>query len=315
MDPAEALRAKRLRVTPQRRAILGAFRDGPEEHLSADAVHARAAAVIPEIGRGTVYATLAELTELGLLAARGSPEPVRYETHVTPHDHFRCRSCGRLFDVDLPAPDVAPLAGAGYAVEHVAVTVDGVCRDCGEYEHGLRDGAAAVRAARQIGHDVVDTLACSTHATALGPLALAASNDGVVRIAFEDHADFAPLAARARSRRGARAARGRLGSAERAIDAYLAGAHDEPHGEVDWTTSPVRGRPALEAAQDIGFGATRSYHRLGTPLAPYDVGYAIGSNPVPLLVPCHRVTCGAARPAVYVGGPERLDGLHVLEAG
>ena len=64
-----------LRVTPQRRAILGAFSHDPVEHLSADEIHARAAAVVPELGRGTVYAALAELTELGLLAARGAAEP------------------------------------------------------------------------------------------------------------------------------------------------------------------------------------------------------------------------------------------------
>ena len=110
-DPAEALRARGLRVTPQRRAILGAFSDRPEEHLSADEIHARAAAVVPEIGRGTVYATLAELTELGLLAAFGAAEPVRYETNTADHAHFRCRLCLRLFDVDL-APPPRGVAGA-----------------------------------------------------------------------------------------------------------------------------------------------------------------------------------------------------------
>ena len=114
-DPAEALRARGLRVTPQRRAILGAFSDRPEEHLSADEIHARAAAVVPEIGRGTVYATLAELTELGLLAAFGAAEPVRYETNTADHAHFRCRLCLRLFDVDLAPPRAASLERQGYA--------------------------------------------------------------------------------------------------------------------------------------------------------------------------------------------------------
>ena len=103
-DAGDLLRARGLRVTPQRRAILGAFSHGADEHLSADEIHARAAAVVPELGRGTVYAALAELTELGLLAARGSPEPVRYETNTEPHQHFRCRLCLRLFDVALADP-------------------------------------------------------------------------------------------------------------------------------------------------------------------------------------------------------------------
>src|SRR3954468_20400344 len=113
-DPASVLRERGLRVTPQRRAILEAFESRPEEHLSADEVHARAAAAVPEISRGTVYATLAELTELGLLSALGSPEPVRYGTNTAPHQHFRCRLCLRLFDVELPPPDVRGLARRGF---------------------------------------------------------------------------------------------------------------------------------------------------------------------------------------------------------
>ena len=82
------------------RAILLAFSSGLGEHLSADEVHARASRELPDLGRGTVYATLAEFTEAGLLAAFGTSEPVRYETNTEPHDHFRCRLCLRLFDLD-----------------------------------------------------------------------------------------------------------------------------------------------------------------------------------------------------------------------
>ena len=95
----ELLRARGLRSTPQRRAILAAFHGGPTEHLSADEVYARAAESVPDLSRGTVYATLAEFSELGLLSAFGAPEPVRYETNTTHHAHFRCRLCLRIFDL------------------------------------------------------------------------------------------------------------------------------------------------------------------------------------------------------------------------
>src|SRR4051794_36994971 len=195
-DPATALRERGLRVTPQRRAILQAFHERPEEHLSADEVHARAAAAVPEISRGTVYATLAELTELGLLSALGSPEPVRYETNLAPHQHFRCRLCLRLFDVKVPPPDVRGLARHGFVVEQIGVTAEGVCAECGAYDRGLLDGAAAVRTTVQIGS--ADGLAAVRHETAFGPVLIAASPDGIARIAFEGLADFAPLAAHAR---------------------------------------------------------------------------------------------------------------------
>ena len=142
-DAGELLRARGLRVTPQRRAILGAFSHGADEHLSADEIHARAAAVVPELGRGTVYAALAELTELGLLAARGSPEPVRYETNTEPHQHFRCRLCLRLFDVELADPALG-LAAEGFVVEQIAITGGGRLRGV----RRLRQGPALRREAR-----------------------------------------------------------------------------------------------------------------------------------------------------------------------
>ena len=83
-DIADLLRRNSLRVTPQRRAILQAFRGASDEHLSADEVISRASVAVPEIGRGTVYATLAEFAELGVLGSVGNPEPIRYETNVVP---------------------------------------------------------------------------------------------------------------------------------------------------------------------------------------------------------------------------------------
>src|SRR3954453_11237369 len=112
-DLVEELRRRNLRVTPQRRGILEGFTDRADEHLSADEVHARAARVVPDLGRGTVYATLAELAEIGLLGAVGTVDPVRYETNVSTHQHFRCELCLRLFDVDIDAPVAGPLSDAG----------------------------------------------------------------------------------------------------------------------------------------------------------------------------------------------------------
>jgi Fe2+ or Zn2+ uptake regulation protein/O6-methylguanine-DNA--protein-cysteine methyltransferase len=313
-DPAEALRARNLRVTPQRRAILGAFAELPEEHLSADEVHARAATRVPEIGRGTVYATLAELTELGLLAAQGTAEPVRYERNVEAHQHFRCRLCLRLFDVDLPRPSTRRVEDAGYEVERLSLMAEGVCAQCGEYGRGLHEGAEAMRRQRRMGDALVASLGCARHDGPMGELMVAASDDGLVRIAFDDHADFEPLAARARTRGGSRGARERAGRAVDALDAYLAGAEDQPEDAVDWTTAGDVDPTAVEQTRKIGFGAHLSYDRLETTVPAYERGYAMGANPVPLLLPCHRVTRGRVPPIEYVGGAERRSRLHALES-
>src|ERR1700743_1511298 len=158
-DVAGLLRRHQLRVTPQRRAILHAFRGTPDEHLSAEEVLSRASQAVPEIGRGTVYATLAELAELGLLGSVGNPEPIRYETNVAPHDHFRCRLCLRLFDVDLGGSDARRRPLDGYAIESVAVQAEGVCAECHAYVEGLSDGAADITSTELMTADMLHGLA------------------------------------------------------------------------------------------------------------------------------------------------------------
>ena len=303
-DAGELLRARGLRVTPQRRAILGAFAHDASEHLSADEIHARAAAVVPELGRGTVYATLAELTELGLLAALGSPEPVRYETNTEPHQHFRCRLCLRLFDVALADP---ALAAEGFVVERITITAEGVCAECVDYDKGLRAGAK--RARRRPAPEFPDGLAATTVETPLGRLTLGATADGVMRGVFDGHADVPALQA-IDGRRGSRAARGHLAAAKAAVEAYFAGR--EP-GEcaIDWERLP--GPETLRAARAIPRAQLASYDALDTPAGARERGLVLGANPLAILIPCHRVMRGLEMPDEYVGGAARRLALCKLE--
>jgi Fe2+ or Zn2+ uptake regulation protein/O6-methylguanine-DNA--protein-cysteine methyltransferase len=313
-DTGELLREHRLRVTPQRRAILEAFRGSPDEHLSADDVLSRASVPVPDIGRGTVYATLAELTELGLIAAVGSPEPVRYELNTEPHDHFRCRLCLRLFDVEFGGRRLAEKPLSGYKVEAVSVKVEGICAQCRNYERGLRAGANAIKREPAIASGAIGKLACALRDSPLGALALASSASGIVRVAFEDHADFEGLSDRARSRRGSAAARKRLDQLGSGIRSYFGGRREGMLDEIDWRSVEPAVVEVLEFTRDIPFAEPLSYDRLGSTISAYRCGYAMGSNPVPLLLPCHRVSCGSYRPRDYVGGPERLKLLQALEA-
>ena len=159
-DVAGLLRRHQLRVTPQRRAILTAFRGSADEHLSAEEVLSRASQAVPEIGRGTVYATLAELAELGLLGSVGNPEPVRYETNVEPHDHFRCRLCLRVFDVELGGRDLERRPLPGYSIDAVAVYAEGTCAQCHDYERGVIDGARGVIERPTLSDAVISQLSC-----------------------------------------------------------------------------------------------------------------------------------------------------------
>jgi Fe2+ or Zn2+ uptake regulation protein/O6-methylguanine-DNA--protein-cysteine methyltransferase len=304
-DAGDLLRARGLRVTPQRRAILGAFSHGADEHLSADEIHARAAAVIPELGRGTVYAALAELTELGLLAARGSPEPVRYETNTEPHQHFRCRLCLRLFDVALADPLLAP---EGFLVEQITITADGVCAECVAYDKGLRAGAK--RARRRPAPDFPAGLAATTAGTPVGRLTLGATADGVMRAVFDGHADVPVLHDAIDGRRGSRVARGHLAAAKAVVEAYSAG-HAAAECAIDWQRLP--GAETLRAAMAVPRAQLASYDTLDTPAEARERGLVLGANPLAILIPCHRVTRGRELPDEYVGGAERRLALCELE--
>jgi Fur family transcriptional regulator, stress-responsive regulator len=314
-DASARLRAQGLRVTPQRRAILAAFTGTATEHLSADEVHARAAAAVPEIGRGTVYAALAELTELGLLAAVGNPEPVRYETNVDAHQHFRCRACLRLYDVALDAPPAAALKRRGFLVEHTTVIAEGICADCAAYDRGLSDGAArsdGVRAAAGAAVALPRGTAYGVADTPIGRVQMLCTERGALRVMYADHAEGPAVAAAGARRRGGREAQRRLAELDTAIDGYFA--HGTPFAQelaIDWdaaATDPDDGA-TLDAVRAIPFAGGRSYEQLGLGDAPFHRGVSIGSNPLALVVPCHRVSRGREITTWYVGGPERKRAL------
>ena len=314
-DVAGLLRRHRLRVTPQRRAILNAFRGTADEHLSAEEVMSRASRAVPEIGRGTVYATLAELAELGLLGAVGNPEPVRYETNVAPHDHFRCRVCLRLFDVELGGRDLETRTLPGYSIEAVAVYGEGTCAQCRDYERGVIDGALGIVERPTLSNDVIGELSCLRVESPVGELALGASPRGVVRVAFEDHADFVGLSARARARRGSVAGRARLTALSTGFTGYWGGGRDAPADLVDWHLLADDAAELLRSVQTIPYAEPRSYDRIMAGMSAYECGVVVGANPMPLLIPCHRVSRGINRVEAYVGGLERLSFLHDLESG
>ena len=314
-DVGRLLREHDLRVTPQRRAILQAFRGLGDEHLSADEVLARASASVPEIGRGTVYSTLAELAELGLLSAFGNQDVIRYETNLEPHDHFRCRLCLRIFDIEFGGEELRDRPLEGFVVEHVLVEARGICGPCMEYHRGLAEGVENMLTRAIVAEDAIDELAAVVVPSPLGDLIAAASNDGVARIAFAEHADYTTLTALSggRRRRSRSPAREHLAALAGSIDGYFGGEHMNATDEIDWRFFQPAARLALTAVRQIPWATTLSYDRLGDEFTPYDCGVAIGSNPTPLLIPCHRVTRGAEIAELYVGGLEHLRYLQQYE--
>ena len=148
---------------------------------------------------------------------------------------------------------------------------------------------SALATERQVGDTALGAIACTGHATPLGEVMLAASAGGMVRVAFPEHADFDALAARARTRRGLRAARAHLEHGITAIDAYFAGAREQVDETVDWAIALAAGAESLAATRRVRTPRpARTTARLVRRAVRHR--FALGTNPMPFLLPCHRVT-------------------------
>ena len=126
------LRMAGLRVTPQRRAVWGAFRRGARGHLTADEVCELARHELPELSRATVYNSLAELVRAELLQTVKGFGAVRYDPNLDPdHYHFYCEGCDRLYDVHLEGAERLKLLGEeGFVVVRKTVLFEGYCSSC-----------------------------------------------------------------------------------------------------------------------------------------------------------------------------------------
>jgi len=313
-DPAgELLRTRGMRSTPQRRAILSVFAGGRTEHLAADEVYARASRLVPELSRGTVYATLAEFSELGLLSAFGSPEPVRYETNLDPHAHFRCHLCLRIFDLIGGQQEPGDISDPGFVVERVETRAEGICDECIDYDAVLRAGVRAIIKSGPATDTLLATgAAVSAIESPLGTLLIAATPRGLTRLAFDDHADVDALRAHVSSHRGSQAARRHLAEASTSLERYFAGELPSPACTIDWEQLESSAL-TLMATQTIAYASHRSYSALDQSLSARDLGYLLGRNPIPLFMPCHRVRRGTETPTCFVGGAVRREWLETHE--
>jgi methylated-DNA-[protein]-cysteine S-methyltransferase len=154
----------------------------------------------------------------------------------------------------------------------------------------------------------------------LGTLLLAASPRGLLRVSYledeDDSAALAELAARI-SPRILRAPR-RLDGPRRELDEYFAGARRAFEVPLDWRLAgPGFARRVLRATAGIPYGAVASYKqvagRAGSPRAFRAAGTALGANPLPIVVPCHRVLHAGGGLGGYTGGLERKRALLAVE--
>ena len=162
-------------------------------------------------------------------------------------------------------------------------------------------------------------VAYTTIDSPVGPLLLAATPKGLVRVAYEieDHDRVLDTLAQRLSPRVLRAPR-RLDPAARELDEYFGRQRRIFDLPLDLSLSRGFRQLVQRHLPEIGYGQTRTYKQVaelvGNPKAFRAVGTACATNPLPVVVPCHRVLRADGTPGGYVAGPGVKQALLSLEA-
>jgi methylated-DNA-[protein]-cysteine S-methyltransferase len=153
----------------------------------------------------------------------------------------------------------------------------------------------------------------------LGPLTVASTPRGLVRVAYTEFRPQDEVLEELASRVSPRVleAPARLDEVRRELDEYFGGRRTRFDVGIDWSVTRGFTRKVLSETARIGFGEVRTYahvaSRAGSPRAVRAAGNALGANPMPVIVPCHRVVRTGGGLGGYTGGLERKEFLLRLE--
>jgi methylated-DNA-[protein]-cysteine S-methyltransferase len=174
----------------------------------------------------------------------------------------------------------------------------------------FRDRAAS-EALLDVAYDLTDS--------PIGPLLVATTARGLCEIAFDPdpEAEIERLA-RLHGVRVLRSPRP-VEDARRELDEYFEGRRHEFDLPVDLTALPPFQQSVLAELRRVPYGQMDTYGglaaRIGKPRAARAVGGALNRNPVPIVVPCHRIVGASGSLVGYAGGLERKQLLLSLEGG
>jgi methylated-DNA-[protein]-cysteine S-methyltransferase len=176
--------------------------------------------------------------------------------------------------------------------------------------HGRLEQLADAQGTLDIAYTTIDS--------PVGRLLLAATESGLMRVAFEREGHdlvLETLAAKVSPR--ILNSPGRLDAAARQLDEYFAGRRTGFDLTLDYRLSSGFRQLVQRHLPEIGYGHTQSYRQVaelvGNPNAVRAVGSACATNPLPVVVPCHRVLRTDGTLGGYIGGLEAKSALLVLE--
>ncbi len=132
-DLISQLKENGLKITPQRLAIIDALVENYLEHPGATLIFNEARKKARRVSLSTVYATLKEFSESGLIRQMEFDRMEnRYDVDLSDHVNLICKRCGKIADYRIPATlepkDVA--RKSGFVVTDTRIEFHGYCRDC-----------------------------------------------------------------------------------------------------------------------------------------------------------------------------------------
>jgi methylated-DNA-[protein]-cysteine S-methyltransferase len=199
---------------------------------------------------------------------------------------------------------------------------DGLERDIAEAARGLPGAgpspAAMKRLVRRAQREGLLDVAYAQVDSPLGPLTAVTTPKGLVTLAYPDRPldeVMATIAEKVSPR--ILEAPARLDPLRRELDQYFKGKREKFEQPVDWSLTHGFFRDVLKATARIRYGRVSTYGEVaakaGNPKAVRAAGNGLGSNPMPIVVPCHRVVRTGGKLGGYTGGLERKEFLLDLE--
>lgn len=193
---------------------------------------------------------------------------------------------------------------------------DDLARLAGRREAGRRSVAAAASIADEAARSGLLDVAVATVDSPVGPLLVAVTRRGLARIAFEGEDGALEDLAREVSPRILESATA-TDAVRRELDEFFESRRTVFDLPLDRRLIHGIARDVLRATARIPFGRTSTYgevaRRIGRPRAARAVGNALGSNPIPIVIPCHRVLRAGGELGGYGGGAHRKRELLELE--
>ena len=181
-------------------------------------------------------------------------------------------------------------------------------------------GAAVRRATERAAAEGLVDVSYAQVDSPLGRLVAASTGHGLARLAYEDFnggldAVLDHLAQRLSPR--IVEAPARLDDVRRELDEFFDGRREGFDVPIDWALTTGFTRRVLQATAAIPFGAVSTYREVaehaGSPKATRAAGNALSANPIPIVVPCHRVLRTGGGLGGYTGGLEKKEALLRLE--